>query len=370
MTSPLFTPITLRSLTLPNRVVISPMCQYSAEDGKANDWHLQHYGHLSVSGAGLMMLEATAVTPEGRITRGCLGLYADDNERSLARVIAACRRFGNTRIGIQLAHAGRKGSAHRPWEGGRALGAQEGAWETVAPSAIAYGEHWPVPRAMGRDDLERIKQAFVTAVERAARLSLDVVELHAAHGYLLHEFLSPLANRRDDEYGGSAKNRMRYPLEIARAMRAAWPADRPMGVRISGSDWVEGGLTVEDAVAFARALRELGCDYVCVSSGGLAPQARIPVGPGYQVAFAARIKAEVGIATRTVGMIVRPKQAEEIIASGQADMVALGRALLDNPRWVWHAAQALGAEVTYPPQYERSRAALWPGARLARPEEG
>ena len=370
MTSSLFTPITLRSLTLSNRVVISPMCQYSAEDGNANDWHLQHYGHLSVSGAGLMMLEATAVTPEGRITRGCLGLYGDDNERSLARVIAACRRFGNTRMGIQLAHAGRKGSAHRPWEGGRALGAQEGAWETVAPSAIAYGEHWPVPRAMGRDDLERIKQAFVTAAGRAARLSLDVVELHAAHGYLLHQFLSPLANRRDDEYGGSAENRMRYPLEIARAVRAVWPADRPMGARISGSDWIEGGLTVEDAVDFARALRELGCDYVCVSSGGLAPQARIPVGPGYQVAFAARIKAEVGIATRTVGMIVRPKQAEEIIASGQADMVAIGRALLDNPRWVWHAAQALGTEVAYPPQYERSRATLWPGARLARPEEG
>ena len=367
MSSPLFSPLALRGLTLPNRIVVSPMCQYSAENGSANDWHLLHLGSLAVGGAGLLMIEATAVAAAGRITQGCLGLYSDANEAALARVVAACRRFGNAPLGIQLAHAGRKASATRPWQGIRALTAAEGAWPTLAPSALPLDSGWPTPQAASSGDLDRVVEAFVRAAERAQRLGLDLVELHAAHGYLLHEFLSPIANHRTDAYGGSRENRMRFPLRLVAAVRQAWPGVKPLGVRISGTDWLEGGFTVEDAVAFVQALKAEGCDYVCVSSGGIVAKAPIPVGPGYQLALAARVRRETGIAVRGVGLVAEPRQAEGVIVSGQADMIAMARAFLDDPHWVWHAAEALGARAAMPPQYERARADLWPGAKLVRP---
>jgi 2,4-dienoyl-CoA reductase-like NADH-dependent reductase (Old Yellow Enzyme family) len=367
MTSPLFTPFALRQLTLKNRIVVAPMCQYSAEDGSANDWHMLHLGSLAVGGAGLLMIEATAVEARGRISLGCLGLYSDANEAALQRVLAACRRFGNTPIGIQLAHAGRKGSATRPWEGIRALTVAEGAWQTCAPSAIPLDEGWPAPQALGAAEMDALVDAFVASTGRAARLGIDLVELHCAHGYLLHEFLSPIANRRDDAYGGSLENRMRLPLRIAKAVREAWPAERPLGARITGTDWLEGGFTVEDAVQLARALKGVGCDYVCVSSGGIVSKAPIPIGPGYQLALAERVRRDTGMATRAVGLIAEPHQAAAVVASGQADMVAMARAFLDDPHWVWHAAEALGASAAMPPQYARVRADLWPGAALARP---
>jgi len=367
MTSQLFKAITMRGLTLPNRVVISPMCQYSADDGAANDWHMLHLGSFALSGAGLLMIEASAVERHGRISHGCLGIYSDNNELALEHVVAACRRWGNTPIGIQLAHAGRKGSAQRPWEGGGSLRAGQDPWETVAPSAIPMAENWQTPRAAELEDLERIRIAFVDATKRAARLGLDLVEAHSAHGYLLHEFLSPLSNHRTDRYGGSLENRMRFPLEVIAAMRTAWPSDRPLGARITGTDWMPGGFTIDDAVIFARELKSIGVDYVCVSSGGISLKAQIPLGPGYQVPLAERIRREVGITTRAVGLIVEPRQAERIIADGQADMVALARAFLDNPRWAWHAAEALGASAAVPAQYARLRPDQWPGARMLRP---
>ncbi|MFI4987731.1 MAG: NADH:flavin oxidoreductase/NADH oxidase [Alphaproteobacteria bacterium] len=369
MTSALFSPLTLGALTLANRVAVAPMCQYSADDGSATDWHLQHLGHLSLSGAALLMIEATAVERHGRITLGCLGLYSDANEAALKRVLELLRNVGSrAAIGIQLAHAGRKGSAQPPWDGGKALAAAAGAYPTAAPSALPFDAAWHTPEALDAAGIARIKDAFVAAARRAVRLGLDVVELHAAHGYLLQEFFSPLANRRVDAYGGDLEGRMRLPLEIAAALRELWPRERVLGARISGSDWLEGGATIEDAVIFARRLRALGLDYVCVSSGGVVPKA-VPgsLVPGYQVPLAARVRSESGIATRAVGLIVDPHHAEEIVASGQADMVALARGFLDNPRWMWHAAEALGAEVAYPPQYARAQAKLWPGARLARP---
>jgi 2,4-dienoyl-CoA reductase-like NADH-dependent reductase (Old Yellow Enzyme family) len=366
MPSPLFTPLSLRDLTLPNRIVVSPMCQYSAEEGSANDWHLLHLGSLSVSGAGLLMIEATAVAPEGRITHGCLGLYNEANEAALARVVAACRRFGNTPLGIQLAHAGRKASAMRPWEGIRALTAAEGAWSTLAPSAVPLDDGWPVPQAMSEAAIDGVIDAFVTAARRAARLGLDVLELHCAHGYLLHEFLSPIANRRDDHWGGSLENRLRLPLTVTRAVREVWPSQRPLGARITGTDWLAGGCTIEEAVTLARRLGEAGCDYVCVSSGGIVPKAPIPVAPGYQLELAQRVRRESGLRTRAVGLLAEARQVEAVIASGQADMVAMARAFLDDPHWPWHAAEALGGDATYPPQYARSRRDLWPGAQLVR----
>jgi 2,4-dienoyl-CoA reductase-like NADH-dependent reductase (Old Yellow Enzyme family) len=367
MPSALFTPIGLRELTLANRIIVSPMCQYSAEEGRATDWHLLHLGSLGVAGAGLLMIEATAVEADGRITLGCLGLYSEANEAALGRVVAACSRFGNTPLGIQLAHAGRKASATRPWQGIRALTAAEGAWQPVAPSPVPLDQGWPAPRALSSVELDRLVDAFVAATGRAERLGFDLVEVHCAHGYLLHEFLSPIANLRGDAYGGSLESRMRFPLRVVAAMRAAWPGGKPLGVRITGTDWLEGGFTVDDAVAFARALKSTGCDYVCVSSGGIVPKAPIPIGPGYQVALAERVRRDSGLPTRAVGLIVEPHQAEAIIAAGQADMVAMARAFLDDPHWVWHAAEALGAGAAFPRQYERCRADLWPGAKLARP---
>ncbi len=368
MTSPLFTPITLRNLTLPNRIVIAPMCQYSAIDGNATDWHLLHLGTLAVSGAGLLMLEATGVEAIGRISASCLGLYSDENEVALGRVLKACRAYSAMPIGIQLAHSGRKGSVHAPWHrGAPSLQPHEGAWTTMAPSAEPMAEGWHTPHEMTRADMDRVKAAFLSAARRADKLGIDLVELHAAHGYLLNEFLSPLSNGRTDEYGGSLENRMRFPLEVAAEMRQVW-RDKPLGARISGSDWHEGGTTPNEAVRFAAELKKLDYDYVCVTSGGIAAKAKIDVGLNYQVPFAAQVKKQVGIATRAVGMILTPQQAEHIITSGQADMVALARGFIDNPRWPWHAAEVLGAQAAYPPQYERGHSKYWPGAKALRGE--
>jgi 2,4-dienoyl-CoA reductase-like NADH-dependent reductase (Old Yellow Enzyme family) len=345
------------------------MCQYSADDGTANDWHLQHLMQLGMSGAGLVMVEATAVERIGRITPGCLGLYSDENEAALARVLAAARNVApeGTRFGIQIAHAGRKGSSQRPWEGGRWLPAADGAWQTVAPSAIPFHADGPAPVALDEAGLARVVAAFRQAAQRAVRMGFDAVELHMAHGYLLQAFFTPLANRREDAYGGSRERRMRFPLEVARAVRALVPADRVLGARINGTDWADGGVTADDAVALATELKAAGVDYVCVSGGGAVPQMQVPPTPGYQVPMAARVRAEAGVTTRAVGLIVEPAQAEAIVASGQADFVALARAFLDNPRWVWHAAERLGGKVGYPPQYARAAASAWPGAAVARP---
>jgi 2,4-dienoyl-CoA reductase-like NADH-dependent reductase (Old Yellow Enzyme family) len=367
MTSQLFSPITLGGVSFENRIVVAPMCQYSSIDGLASDWHIQHLGTLSMSGAALVVIEATGVEPIGRITHGCLGLWSDAHEAALRPAVETVRRWGTAKLGIQLAHAGRKASTQVPWRGGKPLGRDEAPWQTVSASAIPFAEGWHTPTALDEAGIERIKTAFVDAARRALRLGLDVVELHGAHGYLVHQFLSPLSNQRTDRYGGSLENRMRFGLEIAEALRAVWPKDRVLGARITASDWVEGGAGIDDGVAFARELKARGLDYVCVSSGAVSPAQKIQIGPGYQVPFAAEIRAKAGIATRAVGMIVEPRQAEEIVASGQADMVALARGMLDDPRWGWHAADALGASVRVPPQYERARPATWPGAKMIRP---
>ncbi|HYN11158.1 MAG TPA: NADH:flavin oxidoreductase/NADH oxidase [Burkholderiales bacterium] len=360
----LFTPIQLGGVTLPNRIVVSPMCQYSADDGCMSDWHFVHLGHLAYSGAGLLMVEATHVTREGRITHGCTGLYSERNESSIKKVIDACRRNSKSPIGIQIGHAGRKASAQVPWEGREWLRPEQSPWQTVAPSAISFGEGWHLPRELSLHEIRSTVEAFVGATLRAKRIGFDVLELHSAHGYLLHQFLSPVSNHRQDEYG---KERMKFPLEVAHAVRESWPRERALGARISASDWVEGGLEVDDAVAYARELKRIGFDYVCVSSGALISHGRIRAEPGYQVAYAERVRKAVPMTVRAVGMIVDPDQAEAILAEGRADMVALARGFLDNPRWVWHAAERFGVEVDYPPPYARSRWDQWPGASLARP---
>ena len=362
----LFTPLQIGGITLPNRIVVSPMCQYSADDGCMNDWHHVHLGHLALSRAGLLMVEATHVTREGRITHGCTGLYNEHNEAAMARVILACRRLTQYPIGVQVGHAGRKASSQVPWEGRQWLEPAQSPWQTVAPSPLAYGPGWPVPRELETDEVKALPEAFVSAALRAKRIGFDVFEFHSAHGYLMHQFLSPVANQRKDQYG---RNRMQAPLEISRAVRDVWPRERALGARISGNDWVEGGLGPDDAVAYARELKRIGFDYVCVSSGALSATARIPVAPGYQLPFAERVRKAVDIKVRAVGMIAEPDQAQEVVASGKADMVAMARAFLDNPRWVWHAAERFGVKLDYPPPYERSRSDLWPGAKLARPRE-
>ena len=360
MSSKLFTPFSIGKLELANRITIAPMCQYSAVDGSLTDWHMQHLGNLALSGASLLIVEATGVAPEGRITPNCTGLYSDENEAAMARVVKFVRSISPIRIGVQLAHAGRKASTQRPWEGRGFLKNGEGAWQTVAPSAIPLAAGWPTPQALTREGMEAVKRAFVAAARRAARIGFDVVELHSTHGYLLSEFLSPLANKREDEYGGSLENRMRFPLEVFRAARAVW--EKPLGAKISGTDFAAGGWTPDEAVAYARELKTLGCDYVTVSGGGVVLDAKVPVGPGYQVPFAEKVKRETGITTGAIGLISDPHQAEEIVASGKADYVSLARAMLFNPRWPQHAAIALGAELKYPPQYERSAPKAWPPA--------
>lgn len=362
--SALFSPARLRGLSLDNRIVVSPMCQYSAEDGSATDWHMMHLGTLSNSGADLLIIEATAVERAGRITHGCLGLYSDENEQALKRVVDACRRYGSAKIGIQLGHAGRKASCKRPWESkSHSDPLTENAWQTKAPSAVPYADDWHVPAAITPQGLEDIKAAFVAATRRADRLGLDLVELHGAHGYLLHQFLSPLSNKREDEWGGSLENRMRFPLEVFKAMRAVWPETKPLGMRISAVEWVEGGWGIEDSIALARRLKDLGCDFIDVSSGGNHPAQRIQLGPGYQVPLAEQIKKAVGIPVMAVGLISEPEQAEAIVAEGRADFVALARAFLDDPHWGWHAAYRLGAQPKWPDQYRRVGPQVWPPAK-------
>jgi 2,4-dienoyl-CoA reductase-like NADH-dependent reductase (Old Yellow Enzyme family) len=364
MSSTLFSPIRLAALELANRIVVSPMCQYSADDGVMSPWHISHLGTLANSGAALVVVEATGIERRGRITHGCTGLYSDDCEAAMARVVAHCRRYGSAKIGIQIGHAGRKASAARPWEGAHSLKSGEDPWETIAPSAIPFGPNWQVPREMTEADMARVRDAFVDAAKRALRVGFDAIELHGAHGYLLHSFVSPVSNKRTDAYGGSMQSRLRFPLEVARAVRAVVPKRVPLGARITGTDWLDGGLTVDDAVTFAKALKAEGLDFVCVSSGGVSTDARPAVAANLNVDFAAQVKREAGIATRAVGMIATPKQAEGIIAGGKADMVALARAMLHNPHWGWHAAQELGAEVARPPQYARVTPKLWAGAAM------
>jgi len=358
----LFDPIQLRDLTLSNRVIISPMCQYSATAGSASSWHAPHLGQLAQSGAGCLIIEATAVSAAGRISEGCLGLYDDANEQALAEVLKSVRAWSAMPIGIQLAHAGRKASVRRPWEGGAPLAAAEGAWSSIAPSPEPFNDGWQNPEALDRSAMKKVIGEYTQTVARAGRLGLDLIEIHAAHGYLLSQFLTPLANKRADEYGGSQEKRMRFPLEIASALRAAWPAERPMGMRINGTDWLDGGITAADAIAFAGALKDIGMDFVCVSSGGNSAKAKIPLSPGYQVALATDIKAATELPTMAVGLIVDAHHADEIITSGQADMVALARAILDDPRWPWHAADSLGVSLDVAPQYARARPETWPGA--------
>jgi 2,4-dienoyl-CoA reductase-like NADH-dependent reductase (Old Yellow Enzyme family) len=364
MSSALFSPIKLADLTVPNRIVVSPMCQYSANDGVGNEWHMTHLGTLANSGSGLLVLEATHVERIGRITHGCLGIYSDDCEDALERIVSHCRRVGKAKLGIQLAHAGRKASSERPWEGAKALSAAEDPWPTIAPSALPFGPGWHTPRAMNDEDMARVRAAFADAAKRSVRIGFDAIEIHFAHGYLLHSFVSPLSNKRNDEFGGSLAGRMRFPLEVVRDMRAAVPRRIPLGARITGSDWLDGGLTPADAVACAKALKEAGLDYVDISSGNITPDSRPPGDPGYNVPIAEQVRRETGLPVRTVGMIVNAKQAEAIIAEGKADMIAMARAFLDDPHWGWHAAQTLGAEVARPVQYARSAPSLWPGAAL------
>lgn len=353
--SHLFSPYALGAVPLRNRIVIAPMCQYSADDGCASDWHLIHLGHLALSGAALMFTEATAVEPVGRISPADLGLWSDATEAALARVVQAVRRHSSIKLGIQLAHAGRKASTDVPWRGGRQIAPNQGGWQTVAPSALPHAEGECAPHALDAAGMARIQQAFADAARRAERLGLDVIELHAAHGYLLHEFLSPIANRRSDDWGGSLDNRMRFPLQVFEAVRGAVSERIPVGVRISATDWVDAGWDLEQSVAFAQALQRRGAAFMDISSGGVSPQQKIALAPGYQVPFAERIRQETGMPAMAVGLITDAEQAEAIVARGQADMVALARAMLYDARWPWHAAARLGAQVEAPPQYLRSQ---------------
>ncbi|WP_347254141.1 NADH:flavin oxidoreductase/NADH oxidase [Leminorella grimontii] len=352
--SQLFTPIKIGPLTLPNRIVIAPMCQYSAEDGKTTDWHTIHLGQLALSGAGLLIMEATAVEPEGRISPHDVGLWDDETERALAKTLSAVKRYSAMPLAIQLAHAGRKASMPPPWQPGPAVPAERGGWQPVAPSAIPFDAHSATPQALSEERIASIIASFAHSAKRADRLGFDAIEIHAAHGYLLHQFLSPIANRREDGYGGSLENRMRMLLETFSAVRKVFPANKAVGVRISASDWVEGGWDLEQSIALCHRLKALGCDFIHVSSGGLSAEQRIPVAPNYQVPFARRIKEEVGMPTIAVGLITEPEQAEAVVATGDADMVALGRGILYDPHWPWRAAAELGAQVHAPKQYWRA----------------
>jgi 2,4-dienoyl-CoA reductase-like NADH-dependent reductase (Old Yellow Enzyme family) len=352
----LFTPLTLGGLTLANRIVIAPMCQYSAVDGLAGDWHLIHLGSLALSGAGLLILEATAVSPEGRITAGDLGLYDDATERALGRVLEAARKISPIALGIQIAHAGRKASSRVPWDSGAQVRPDApGGWPTVAPSALPHAPGEEAPQALDRAGLRKVREDFVASARRADRLGLEAIELHGAHGYLLHEFLSPISNARTDEYGGSLENRMRFPLEVFEAVRAAVDPAKPVWVRLSATDWVEGGWDVEQTIVMARELEKRGAAATHVSSGGVSPKQAIKLGPGYQVPLARAVKRATTAPVIAVGLITEPEQAEAILAEGDADAIAIARAALYDPRWPWHAAAKLGAQVDAPKPYWRSQ---------------
>lgn len=354
----LFQSYEMRGLKLPNRIVVSPMAQYSANaDGLATDWHLVHYGNLSLSGAGLVILEATAVVPEGRVSPNCLGLWDDSQVAGLRRIVEFARRPNASYVGIQLAHAGRKASVTQPWLGGAALSQAEGGWGLWGASADPYpGRDEPIcPDA---DDLERIAESYLAALRRADQAGFDLVELHAAHGYFLNTFLSPLSNFRDDPWGGDIEGRMRYPLEIFRRLRAAWPAEKPMGVRISVTDWVEGGWDIASSVLFAERLKALGCDYVAISSGGVSPDQKITVGPAYQVPAAAQVRTQSGLPVMAVGMLSDPDLANRVLTEEKADLIAVGRGMLFNPRWPWHAGLALKGQMRVADPYLRCHPSL------------
>ncbi len=372
--SVLFSPYALGPLPLRNRVVIAPMCQYSAIEGVIQPWHAQHLGRLALSGAGLVIVEATGVEARGRITPGDAGLWNDAQEAAFAALIRAIRTYSSTPIGVQLGHAGRKASTSAPWvDGGRALTPDEGAWETVAPSPVAFKDGWHTPVELDEAGMDAVVQAFVDAARRADRAGFDLVELHAAHGYLLSEFLSPVSNRRTDAYGGSPQNRMRFPLRVAQAVREAWPRNKALGARFNGTDWIDEGVAEDEVHAFGRALHALGYDYLHLTSGGNVARAPIPgADPGYQLPLAARMKAAAPKATvMAVGMIYDPAQAEAVVASGQADLVAIARAVLDDPHWPLHAAAALGVTdheaAPWPKQYGRATSQTWPAYGLAHP---
>jgi 2,4-dienoyl-CoA reductase-like NADH-dependent reductase (Old Yellow Enzyme family) len=350
----LFSPLTVRSVTLRNRIGVSPMCQYSAEDGVANDWHFVHLGSRAVGGAGLVMVEATAVAPEGRITPGCLGLWSEKHIESLARIAKFVKSHGAV-AGIQIAHAGRKASADLPWRGGAHLSEAQGGWQTIAPSALPFGGDLPkIPRAMTEADILRVQDAFVATAKRALAAGFNWLELHAAHDYLFNEFLSPLANHRTDKYGGSFENRIRMLLDTARSVRKIWPDKLPLAVRISAIDWMPDGWQIEDSIALAKLLKAEGVDLMDCSSGGVVPDAKITVKPGYQVPFAEKILHGANIATAAVGFITDPKQADDIVRNGQADVVLLARQMLVDPYWPAHAAKALGHKLPPPNQYARA----------------
>lgn len=353
--SQLFTAVKFGPLRLMNRVVIAPMCQYSAEQGQATDWHTLHLGRLSLSGAGLVIIEATAVNPQGRISYADLGLWDDVTEKALSKTLQTIKPYSNTLLGIQLAHAGRKASGNKPWLGSQPIHCDDKhGWQTIAPSALAFSEQHEKPKAASLADIDAVINDFVQAAQRAVSLGLDAIELHAAHGYLLHQFLSPLSNQRDDSYGGNLENRMRLVLEVFTAMRTVVPATVALGVRISATDWVEGGWDLEQSQVLAKRLEGLGCDFLHVSSGGLSVKQVIPTEPSYQVPFAAALKQQLTMPVIAVGLITEAEQAEQIISSNSADAVALARGILYNPHWVWHAAEKLNAEVAIPAQYLRS----------------
>ena len=350
----LFSPVDIGNLRLVNRIVVPPMCQYAAENGEARDWHVMHYGQLAFSGAGLLIIEATAVEAAGRISALDLGLWSDATEAAFARLLRGIRTYSAMPVGVQLAHAGRKASQQAPWLGGRGIPSSQGGWRTLAPSPLPFEEDGEAPIALDEQGIAAVVEAFGSAAARAGRLGFDCVEMHAAHGYLLHEFLSPLSNVRTDAYGGSLENRMRLPLRIFETIRAAFPHDKPVGARISAQDWVDGGWSVEESVILTQELKKRGCAYIHVSSAGLSPVQQITLCPGYQVPFAERIK-QAGLPTIAVGLITGAEQAEAILEAKQADLIAVGRGMLYDPRWGWHAAAALKAQVAAPPQYWRSQ---------------
>ena len=356
MNARLFEPLRLDNLTLENRIIVAPMCQYSAHAGQAGDWQLMHLAQMAMSGAGLLTLEATAISPEARISPGDLGLYSDETERALGRVLDAVRGYAPVPIAIQINHAGRKASSRVPWDGGAQIDPEApDGWRTEAPSALAHGEGEAAPHALDSEGLKRIRDGFVATARRALTLGIDGFELHGAHGYLLHQFLSPLSNQRTDQYGGPLANRMRFPLECFEAVREAVPAGKPVWMRVSATDWVEGGWTLEETVELTHALKRRGAAAIHVSTGGLSTRQQIPLAAGYQVPFAERIKAETGLTTIAVGLITEAAHAESILRKGEADAISLARALLYNPRWPWHAAAELGAQVRAPKQYWRSQ---------------
>ena len=355
--SKLFTEFQLNSprgqMTLPNRMIVAPMCQYSSEDGLANDWHLTHWTNLMNSGAGAVIIEATGVTADGRITPNCLGIWNDAGEQAITERLKRARKLApQGLVGLQLCHAGRKASSQVPWEGGALIPpASPGGWQTVAPSAVGHNPNEPAPKALDLAEMAAIKEAFAQAALRAERAGVDFIELHGAHGYLLHQFMSPLANLRTDEYGGSSANRMRFPIEVFAAVRAVYRG--VLGIRVSASDWAQGGWTPEETIILAQALKAHDISYIHVSSGGVSYQQKIHLGPGYQVSFAKQVKAATGIPTITVGLITEPQQAEDILQAGDADLIAFARAFLYKPRWGWEAAAALGGQVEAAQQYWR-----------------